>query len=76
MTAQWYIVHTYSNFEKKAAEEIKRQAQIPPQGQARLPEALQRLMERYEATGQTEKAAEWRQKLKSGGASERPSVDR
>ena len=28
MTAQWYIVHTYSNFEKKAAEEIKRQAQI------------------------------------------------
>ena len=28
MTANWYIVHTYSNFEKKAAEEIKRQAQI------------------------------------------------
>jgi transcriptional antiterminator NusG len=28
MTSQWYIVHTYSNFEKKAAEEIKRQAQI------------------------------------------------
>jgi transcriptional antiterminator NusG len=28
MTAQWYIVHTYSNFEKKAAEEIKRQALI------------------------------------------------
>jgi len=28
MTAHWYIVHTYSNFEKKAAEEIKRQAQI------------------------------------------------
>jgi len=28
MNAQWYIVHTYSNFEKKAAEEIKRQAQI------------------------------------------------
>ena len=28
MTARWYIVHTYSNFEKKAAEEIKRQAQI------------------------------------------------
>lgn len=25
---RWYIVHTYSNFEKKAAEEIKRQAQI------------------------------------------------
>ena len=28
MTSNWYIVHTYSNFEKKAAEEIKRQAQI------------------------------------------------
>jgi transcriptional antiterminator NusG len=28
MTSQWYIVHTYSNFEKKAAEEIKRQASI------------------------------------------------
>ena len=28
MSSQWYIVHTYSNFEKKAAEEIKRQAQI------------------------------------------------
>ena len=26
--ARWYIVHTYSNFEKKVAEEIKRQAQI------------------------------------------------
>lgn len=25
---KWYIVHTYSNFEKKVAEEIKRQAQI------------------------------------------------
>ena len=26
--AKWYIVHTYSNFEKKVAEEIKRQAEI------------------------------------------------
>ena len=25
---KWYIVHTYSNFEKKVAEEIKRQAQL------------------------------------------------
>ena len=25
---KWYIVHTYSNFEKKVQEEIKRQAQI------------------------------------------------
>ena len=28
MTGHWYIVHTYSNFEKKAAEEIRRQAEI------------------------------------------------
>ncbi|HVZ92087.1 MAG TPA: transcription termination/antitermination protein NusG [Rhizomicrobium sp.] len=26
--AKWYIVHTYSNFEKKVSEEIKRQAKI------------------------------------------------
>jgi transcriptional antiterminator NusG len=26
--ARWYIVHTYSNFERKVAEEIKRQAHI------------------------------------------------
>ena len=26
--ARWFIVHTYSNFEKKVSEEIKRQAQI------------------------------------------------
>ena len=25
---KWYIVHTYSNFEKKVAEEIRRQAKI------------------------------------------------
>jgi transcriptional antiterminator NusG len=25
---RWYIVHTYSNFEKKVAEEIKRQAEL------------------------------------------------
>src|ERR1700686_4525688 len=38
MTTHWYIVHTYSNFEKKAAEEIKRQAQI--QGLADLIEEV------------------------------------
>ena len=38
MATHWYIVHTYSNFEKKAAEEIKRQAQI--QGLADLVEEV------------------------------------
>jgi transcriptional antiterminator NusG len=28
LNAKWYIVHTYSNFEKKVSEEIKRQAVI------------------------------------------------
>lgn len=32
--ARWYIVHTYSNFEKKAAEEIRRQ--VESQGLAHL----------------------------------------
>ena len=36
------------------------------QGQARLAQALERLVELYEATGQKEKADQWRQKLKSG----------
>ena len=27
MTARWYIVHTYSNFEKKVAEEIQKKAE-------------------------------------------------
>ena len=26
--AKWYIVHTYSNFEKKVSEEIRRQAKL------------------------------------------------
>ena len=29
---RWYIVHTYSNFEKKVSEEIKRQAEIQSLG--------------------------------------------
>jgi hypothetical protein len=55
---------------------LKRQAQIPPQGQVRLTEAIQRLVELYEATGQTEKAEQWRKKAKSEGAPGRPFVDR
>jgi transcriptional antiterminator NusG len=33
MTARWYIVHAYSNFEKKVAEEIAKKAQQKGLGQ-------------------------------------------
>lgn len=45
---RWYIVHTYSNFEKKAAEEIKRQA------------TLQGLEDIYEVMVPTEEVVEVR----------------
>jgi serine/threonine protein kinase len=54
----------------------KRLPQIPPVGQVRLTEALERLVALYEATGQKEKAAQWRQKLKAPSQPERPAVDR
>ena len=38
MAMRWYVIHVYSGFEKKAAEEIKRQAQI--QGLADLIEEV------------------------------------
>jgi serine/threonine protein kinase/tetratricopeptide (TPR) repeat protein len=41
----------------------KRQAQIPPQGKARLTEALQRLVQLYDAWGKADEAAKWRKAL-------------
>ena len=41
----------------------QRAASIPTDGKVRLKEALQRLAQLYEATGQAEKAAEWKKKL-------------
>jgi eukaryotic-like serine/threonine-protein kinase len=38
-----------------------RVAQMPPQGQPRLTEALERVVQLYEASGQQEQAAKWRQ---------------
>jgi tetratricopeptide (TPR) repeat protein/tRNA A-37 threonylcarbamoyl transferase component Bud32 len=55
---------------------LQRRAQIPPNGQARLDEARARLVELYEATGQKEKAAEWRQKLKVPKQPERTGSNR
>jgi eukaryotic-like serine/threonine-protein kinase len=41
----------------------QREAKIPPPGKVRLTEALERLVHLYEATGQKDKAEEWRKKL-------------
>ena len=41
----------------------QREGKIPENGKNRLPESLQRLVQLYEATGESEKAAEWNKKL-------------
>jgi hypothetical protein len=38
----------------------KQQAKLPPPGQVRLPEAAERLVQLYEATGKKDEAARWR----------------
>jgi serine/threonine protein kinase/tetratricopeptide (TPR) repeat protein len=48
----------------------RREAAIPPAGKIRLTEALQRLVDFYAATGQAEKADEWRKKLEETTAAE------
>ena len=41
----------------------EREARIPPQGKARLTEAIQRLIDLYTAWDKPDQAAEWRKKL-------------
>ena len=41
----------------------QREEKVPPQGKLRLTEALQRLVDLYDATDRKDKAAEWRKKL-------------
>jgi tetratricopeptide (TPR) repeat protein len=43
----------------------RRESSMPPGARIRVPEALQRLVDLYTATGQTEKADEWRAKLEA-----------
>ncbi len=38
----------------------QREKTIPPQGKVRLTEAVERLVQLYEATGRQDKAAKWR----------------
>ena len=40
-----------------------REAEVPPQGKIRLTEALERLVQLYDAWGKPEQAAEWLAKL-------------
>ena len=42
-----------------------REAKIPTQGKPRLTEALERLVQLYDAWGQKEKAAAWRKRLEA-----------
>ena len=53
----------------------QREAAIPPQGRMRVPEALERLVRLYEATGNAPEAATWRKALEAArkGA---PGADR
>jgi len=41
----------------------KREAKIPPQGKIRLTEALERLVQLYEATDKKDQAEKWRSRL-------------
>ena len=49
----------------------KQQAKIPPQGKIRLVEAVERLVQLYEATGQKDEAAKWRKELEAIKAAEK-----
>src|SRR5262249_54698163 len=50
----------------------QREGKIYSQGKIRLPEAIQRLVQLYETTQQTEKARAWREKLPPVNDSGRP----
>ena len=51
---------------RKGYEGMKqREKTIPPQGKARLTEALERVVQLYEATGKQDEAAKWRKELEA-----------
>jgi serine/threonine protein kinase len=50
----------------------RRQGMIPPQNKVRLAEALERLVQLYEATGRPDEAARWRQELKAARQANKP----
>ena len=48
----------------------EREASIPPPGRPRIPEALERLVRLYEATGNASEAAAWLAKLEAARTTE------
>jgi outer membrane protein assembly factor BamD (BamD/ComL family) len=49
----------------------KREAKIPPQGKGRVTEAVERLVQLYEATGKKDEAAKWRKELEAAKAAQK-----
>jgi hypothetical protein len=49
----------------------KQQAKIPPQGRARLAEAVERLLQLCEATDRNDEAARWRKELEAVRAAQK-----
>jgi eukaryotic-like serine/threonine-protein kinase len=59
---------------RKRYEGLKqRQKTIPPQGQIRLVEAVEQLMQLYEATDRKTQAAQWRKELEGRKGQEKDS---
>jgi tetratricopeptide (TPR) repeat protein len=52
---------------------MRREAMIPPQARISLTEALERLVQLYEATNKPDEAARWRQELEARKAAGKPS---
>jgi eukaryotic-like serine/threonine-protein kinase len=51
----------------------QREASIPPEGKARLPEAVQRLVDLYTALSKPDEAAKWQEKLTALESAAKPA---
>ena len=52
----------------------QREKAIPPQGKIRIPEAIERLVQLYEATDKKDDAARWRKELEAIRAAQQKMV--
>jgi eukaryotic-like serine/threonine-protein kinase len=53
----------------------QREAKIPANGKVRLPEAVERLVQLYEATGKKDEAAKWRKELEAIKAAQKKTEE-